>query len=182
MACLSLVSLPLVCGSEGVIAGIAKLYMIAYKDLKAVSGSSFPYVVATNNVVNQLGLVTGKLFTEVGIIANTSGINETGVFNDNGTSYSTIELTLSLLDVTAENLSFVKAVGRQEVAAIAMDKSGRYYVIGLNGNLKVSAMTASLGTADADAKGYNLTFSGNDVFGIKPLEATSARTAISVAV
>lgn len=179
MACLSLTSLPLVCGSEGVIAGVSRLYMIAHKDLKAVTGSPFPYVIATSGVVNEISLQTGKTFVEVGLIKNTSGINETGVFNENGTSYSTVELTLSLLDITAENITFVNSVKRQDVAAIAQDKQGRYYAIGFNGGLRTSALTATTGTADADAIGYNLTFTGNDTFGLKPVESAAALEAIA---
>jgi hypothetical protein len=182
MACSSLVSLPITCGSEGIIAGVSKLYMVAVQDLKPVTGSALPYTLATNKIVSTIGLQTAKKFVEIGLIKNTSGINETGVFNDNGTNYSTISLTLQLLGITAENQAFVASVKGQEVAAIALDKSGVYYTIGLNGGLKVSALTGGLGVTDSDQKGYSLSFTGNDVFGIKIIETSAAIAAIGATV
>jgi hypothetical protein len=179
MACLSLVSLPLACGQEGIIAGVAKLYMVAYKDMKPVVGSPFPYVLATGGIVNDISLQTSKTFVEIGTLKNTVDLRNSMVINENGTNYDSIELTMELLDITSDNQTFVNSVRGQEVAVIVQNKSGKYFAVGFNGSLKLSAMAGGLGKADADQIGYTLTFTGNDVFGMKLVESAAALEAIA---
>jgi hypothetical protein len=180
MACLSLTGLPLIC-NDGLIAGVQKLYMVANQDLQNVSGSTRPYVLSTNSVVNQISLKSTKKFVEIGQLKNTAGLTETGVFNDNGTSYSTVEMTLSLVDITAENQAFVSNVKGQEISALILSKTGKYYTVGLNGGMRLTAYTGGLGTADADQIGYTLTFSSADTMGIKLVETSVATGAIATA-
>jgi len=166
------------CG-EDLIAGISKLYMIAYQDLKALTGTPFPYSQATGGVISAIGLQTGKHFVEIGLLKDTTGLNVTGVFNENGTRYKTVDLAVTLQGITAENSAWVDNVSGQEIAVIVLDKSGVYYTAGLRGNLKMNGYTGGLGTAPSDDKGFKLTFQSNDAFGIKLLAQDGADDAIA---
>ncbi|WP_449439640.1 hypothetical protein [Pedobacter steynii] len=175
MACVSLTSLPLVCG-DVLMAGVQKLYIIANSDLTTISGAT--YTTATNGIINGINTVSGKTFVEVGVLKNTVGANQTGVFNENGTNYDTVELTVQLTDITPESETFVSSVRGREVSAILKSASGKYFSLGLKGGVKLSALTKGLGTADSDLIGYSLTFSGNDTLGIKLTDSAVALTKI----
>ena len=178
MACQSLTSLPLVCGSEGLQAGIQRLYMIAYNDLATVASSTLNYALATNGVVNQIGLDGSKTFVEIGTLKNVNGLDSAGVFNENGTQYETITFTTQLTDITPEHEAFVDSVKGQEVAVIVQSKSSKYFVAGIHNGLKMSALTKSVGKADSDLIGYTMTFTGNDTLGIKLVEPAIAMSSI----
>lgn len=180
MACESLITLVKNCGTEGLIAGVSKLYMISAKDLKPVSGvTGSAYSVGVNGNITGIGLMSGKTFVQIGTIKNSVGLNEEGVYNDNGTNYSTETLTVRLTDISSENKAFVKSVSGQEVAAIVLSKSGKYYAVGLNGNMKISAKSGGLGLAEGDDIGYNLTFLGASADGLMIVEPSVIATAIS---
>ncbi|WP_158798085.1 hypothetical protein [Pedobacter sp. L105] len=180
-ACQSLTDLPLPC-TVGIAGGALKLYMAAYADLVPVSGSSFPYVLATGGVINQINMASGKTFVEIGIAtaSDSTELKNDGVINANGTNYKSVSLGLQLLGMNIANQNFVDSVTNQDVAAIVMSKAGEYFAVGLNGSLRLSAMTGGLGKAAADLIGYTLTFSGFDTLGVKIVESTAALTAIGV--
>ncbi|WP_316841368.1 hypothetical protein [Pedobacter gandavensis] len=180
MACSSLITLVKNCGSEGLIAGVQKLYMVSANDLISVSGSTgASYSVDTNGIVNAIGLGAEKKFVEIGIIKNTTGLNEEFTINENGTNYSTETLTLKLADITVENKKFVDSVRGQEVAVIVKSRTGKFYTVGLNGLMKLSALSGGLGLAEGDDIGYNLTFSGVSQSGIQLVDVATVATSIA---
>lgn len=161
MACNSLSSLPRSC-SEGVLAGLEKVYIIAFKDLVPVStGSTEVYSTSGSGVVNEIGLASGKTFVEIGLLKSTSGLNET-LTKDNtkGTSFFTQVYTLVLGDLNTDNQAFIKNVQNQPVSMIYKTRTGKYFVIGLNGQFEVSGIEGGTGVAEADLIGHTLTFSG----------------------
>ena len=160
MACSSLVALLRQCGSEGIIGGLEKLYMISYSDLAVVSGTSI-YTTATNGVVNDIGLASGKTFVEIGLLKSSSGLKESLVKeNTKGISFFTQEFTLVLGDLTIENRNWVQAVLNQPVAAILKSRTGKYFAVGLNGQFEISGVESGTGQSESDAFGYNMTFQG----------------------
>lgn len=171
MACESILTVSLVC-SDSLMAGVSKVYLIAAKDLSASSGST--YTLATNGMINNIGVASGKTFVEIGVLKNTAGGNETGVFNENATRYKTVEVPLQITDITADSEKFIDSVFTQDVAGILKSASGKYFAFGLQGGIKLSAYTKSLGVASSDLIGYTLTFSGNDTLGLKLTESSAA--------
>ena len=165
MACASLVALPRACGTQGIIAGVEKLYMLSAADLAPASGvaGSPIYTATTAGVISDIGLVASKFFVPVGILKSTVGLNEDGQFNEqNGSAFFKQEFTLTLSDLTTENRQFVESVLTQPVAVLIKTRTEKYFVAGLNSQLQLSAVKGGTGTAEADLIGYTLTFSGLD--------------------
>lgn len=160
MACNSLVSLPRVC-PEGVLAGVEKVYIIAFKDLKVLSGSTDVFATNTGGTVTQIGLQSGKTYVEIGLLKSTSGLNEALTKNNqNGTSFFTQTFTLVLSDLTTENHKFIKDVQNQPVSVLYRSRTGKWYAAGLNGQFEVSAIEGGTGVAEEDLIGYTITFNG----------------------
>lgn len=178
MACASLIGLQKGC-AENLIAGVQTLWMVAAGDLAPVSGvTGSAYAVDSNGIVNAIGLESGKTFVEIGILKNTTGLNEEFTINENGTNYSTETLTLKLADITVENKKFVDSVRGQEVAVIVKSRTGKFYTVGLNGLMKLSALTGGLGLAEGDDIGYSLTFTGVSGSGILLVDAATVTASI----
>jgi len=161
MACNSLTALPRVC-AEGVLAGVEKVYIIAFNDLAPISsGTTEVYSGNTSGIIVQIGLDAGKKFVEVGLLKSTSGLNE-AMTKDNtkGTSFFTQTFTIVLSDLTTENSEFIKNVSNQPVAIIYKSRTGKYFAAGLNGQFEISGVEGGTGVAEADLIGHTLTFNG----------------------
>lgn len=156
MACNSLSALPRACG--GVVAGLEKVYIIAFKDL---SGTTSVYSATTGGTVVSVNLVGGKKYQEIGLLKSTSGLNQK-LTKDNtkGVSYFTHTFTVTLGDLSAANYQFVTDAKDQPVSVIVKSRTGNYYVAGLNGQFEVTAVDGGTGTAESDLIGYTVTFEG----------------------
>ncbi|MBS1632685.1 MAG: hypothetical protein JST10_08945, partial [Bacteroidetes bacterium] len=104
----------------------------------------------------------GKSYVEIGLLKNTSGLNEKLTKDPTkGTSFMTQTFTLVLSDLTIENQTFVKSVKDQPVSVIYKSRTGKFFVVGLNGQFEITNIEGGTGTAEADLIGYTLTFEGN---------------------
>jgi hypothetical protein len=160
MACNSLTSLPRSC-SEGVLAGVEKVYIIAFKDLSASTVTGEVYSANSANTIVQIYTQTGKSFVEIGLLKSTSGLQEALTKdNTNGTSFFTQTFTLVLSDLTSTNQEFIRNVQNQPVAILYKSRTGKWFTAGLNGAFEISAIEGGTGTAEADLIGYTLTFNG----------------------
>lgn len=157
MACTSLTALPRVC-AEGVLAGLEKVYVVAFKDL---TGSTVYSASTVTGTVLSVNLSGSTRFVEIGLLKSTAGLSET-LTKDNtkGTSFFTQTFTLVLGDLTTENATFIKDVTNQPVVVIYKTRTGKYFIVGLNGLFEVSGIQGGTGTAEADLIGHTLTFSG----------------------
>jgi hypothetical protein len=163
MACVSITSLPRGCGSDSVMGGTDKLYMIAFADLAAVSGSTEVFSTGSNGVVDEIGLASAKTFVEVGLLKSTTGFSVEGTFNaQTGSNYVTNSFSVTLNDISATNTAWIESVRYQPVAAMLKSRTGKYFVVGLNGQMEISALTGGNGVVEDDLNGYVLTFSGVD--------------------
>lgn len=161
MSCSSIVALSRACGSEGIVAGLEKLYIVSYSDLDGSSGSTF--TTATNGQVNDITLAVGKKYVEVGLLRSSTGLNEALTKNvENGTAYFTQTMTLVLSDMTVENQAFIKSVLNQPVSVLLKARTGKYFVAGLSGQFELSGLEGGTGIKEGDLAGYTLTFTGID--------------------
>jgi hypothetical protein len=160
MACNSLSALPRSC-AEGVLGGLEKVYIVAFKDLKAVSGTTNVYRLDTGGTVSEIGITTGKTYVQIGLLKSTSGLSEK-LTKDNtkGTSFFTQTFTVVLSDLTEDNANFIQDVTNQPVSVIYKTRTGKYFVVGLNGQFEVTSVEGGTGTAEADLVGHTLTFEG----------------------
>lgn len=158
MSCKSLTQLVKNCTARNLVAGAYKLYMIAFNDLQFLSNSTQVYTVDSNNVVNGIGLKSGKNFVEIGALEGSVGLTE--VLNVNTTNkYLTQTVTLSLADLNSDNLYFCKTALNQAVVIIVKAFDNSYFIVGLNGLFELSELNAAI---DSDNNGYSLSFSGID--------------------
>ena len=161
MACSSLIQLARVCGAEGVVAGTEKLYMVAYNDLVPNSVTQLTYSAATNGVINDIFLASGKTFVEVGLLKETVGVTETLTKSpQNGVAFWTQTLPIVLSDLTTENRLWIESVLNQPVAFLLKTKTNKWLVGGLNGQLELSAAEGGTGVASDSLIGYTITFTG----------------------
>ncbi len=163
MACPSLQALPRACGTEGVVAGVEKVFMITFNDLAVPTGSTVDevYTTSTNGMVDAIGLVATKKYVGIDLLKSTSGLDEALTKDTKtGTSYMTQTFKLVLSDLTSDNKTFIESVLNQPVSVLLKTKTGKYFVAGLNGQMELSALEGGTGTAEGDLIGYNLTFTG----------------------
>jgi hypothetical protein len=159
MACNSIAALPREC-TQGVLGGVQSFWIIAHKDLEAISGTDV-YTVDTDGFVDEIGLASGKTYVTVGLLKSTAGATTEMTKNDQtGVNFFTNTMTLVLSDITKENLDFIKTVRNQPVSILMKTRTDKYVVYGLNGQLEISAMTGGTGVQEPDLSGFSLTFSG----------------------
>ncbi len=175
MACPSLIALPRVCGSAGIVGGVNKLYAVSFADLAVPEGATTDevYTMSVAGMVNEIGLDASKKFIEIGLLPASASLAETLTKEkSNGSSFMTQTFTMVLSDMNAENRAFVETVMNQPVAIIIKTKSKKYFVAGLNGDFELSAIEGGTGTAQGDLVGYTLTFTGTDSMLIPQVDPT----------
>jgi len=168
MACNSITAISRVCGTS-LIPGSEKLWMVAFKDTIALSGTDIYTVGVTGSGtwVTGIGLSASKKFVDVGFLRDTASFTGEGTVDPaRGVAFSTNTLTFKLGDLSVENQAFLETVLTQPVAAILKLRTGKYYALGLGGLFQLSAFTVLSGAAAADEVSYSLTF--NEVDGIVP--------------
>lgn len=174
MACNSIIAINRVCGTS-LIPGSEKLWMIAHKDLYAISGDDVYQVSATgsNTWVTSIGVTASKSYVNVGYLRDTASFTGEGTIDPaRGVAFSTNTLTFKLGDLSLENQSFLETVLTQPVSAILKLRTGKYYVLGLNGLFQLSAFSVVTGAGPADEVSYTLTF--NEIDGIVPRQVNPA--------
>lgn len=172
MACTSLTALPRACGTEGIVAGLEKAYMISFSELTPGSDGNV-YTTAVNGMLSAITVATGKMFVEIGLLKSTAGLNEALTKNaQNGTAFFTQTFTLVLSDITVDNKTFVESVLNQPVGLLIRTRTGNYFAAGLNGQLELATLTGGTGIAEGDLTGYTLTFTGIDTKLIPQVDPT----------
>lgn len=162
MACSSLVALPRVCSTDGIVGGLQELHMIAFADLAPVSGSTLTYAqAAPGGIVNQIGLQATKKFIKIDILKSTSGLEEVMTKDyQKGSLFFTQKLNLILGGNTVINQAFIQSVLSQPVVIIVKSRTGLYFVAGLTGQFELDSLTGGSGVAEADLNGFSLGFGG----------------------
>lgn len=179
--CGSVSTLPISC-PDGIMGGLEKVWMIAYKDLAPISTATTEVYSASsvNGVVTQVGLATGKTYVEIGLLKSTSGLVEKGQIDDTkGYNFTTQTFTLVLRDITIDNRLFINNVKLQPVSIIYRTRTGKYQIIGLNGQLKVSTYEGGTGVAETDLVGHTLTFEGNSLSTAPFIDDALVKTLVS---
>jgi hypothetical protein len=170
----SLVAVAQTCGQNNV-AGVEKLYMIAYSDLAAAAGAvaGEVFTKATNGMVNAIGLDSGKKFVEIGTLKDGVGFVSNGTIDvAKGLSYDVPTLNVNLGDLSIDFEKFVKDVTLRPVVAMIKSRTGKWFIAGLNGQFWLSQRSASVGAALGDDYGYKLTFEGVELDGVTQVDPT----------
>ena len=166
MSCNSISAISRLCGS-GIVPGSEKLWMIAHKDLSLVNSLDVYTVGTSSNLVTAIGATGATQYVEIGFLRDSAGFDAEGTVDPTrGVAFSTNTLSFKLGDLTVDNQLFLQNAMTQPVSALVKLRTGKYYVLGLNGQFQMSAFTVTSGRAPADEVSYTITF--NEVDGIVP--------------
>lgn len=165
MSCNSISAITKLCGAS-VVPGSEKLWLIAYKDLIEIGTSGKVYNVGTSsNLVDNINCT--QSYAEIGFLRDSAGFDSEGTIDPlRGVAFSTNTLSFKLGDLSVENQLFLANVMTQPVSALIKLRTGKYYVLGLAGQLQMSAFTATSGRGPGDEVSYTITF--NEIDGIVP--------------
>ncbi|WP_166334644.1 hypothetical protein [Sphingobacterium chungjuense] len=145
--------------------GASELWLISYSDLKNVDGSLEKYSTdSTGNVIDEIGLATGKKYVSVGLIKNTLGITEEYASTPETNSFTiTSTLNLYVSGITPDGRNFIsELVEAGAVSALVKLKSGRFVALGLTGMMDVSAISGTSGVNSGDGAGYTITLTSDE--------------------
>lgn len=164
MPCNSISAVTRVCGTSN-IPGTEKMWMVAFKDLAPVSGDAVYVLSGTSSMVTQIG-ATGT-YVEIAALRDTAGFDSEFTKDvTRGVAFATNTISFKLGDLTVEHQEFVETILNQPVSVLLKLRNGKYYVMGLTGQLEVSAIQATSGRTSADELSYTITL--NEIVGITP--------------
>lgn len=174
MACSSLVTLLRTCGDAANIAGVDKIYMIAFKDLVSpTTGTTEVYTTAINGIINNIGLASGKTFVEIQTTRSSAGLSQKFTSDlQKGSSFFTDTFSLTLAGLSVENRAFILSILKQPVAVLIKARTGNYFATGLNGQLYAQSIDTGTGTVESDLAGYQIQLSGLSSIPVPLVDAT----------
>lgn len=175
MACSSITAITRICGSTNK-PGVEKVWMVAYKDLYAISGTDTYTVGTSSYLVTSIGLTGSTKFVPIGVLKDSAGFDTAGTLDPTkGTNNVVNTIVLKLSGLSVENRNFVSALTFNPVAILFKGRSGNYYVVGLSGLNELASFTATTGKTSADDLGYTLTLTeaGDIPYQVDPTLITS---------
>lgn len=133
------------------------------KSVLFIEAGNIATVTEATGVVTAITLAVGKFFYKYELIKETSSFTETVTASvQNGTVFYAQELTVILNKLQANTRNEILLLAQNSLVAIAEDRNGKYWMLGQNGGLDMSAGTSASGVATGDRSGYELTFSGQE--------------------
>lgn len=137
------------------IGGIKAVWFIAAGDVSAVAEAS--------GVVTAITKASGKVFYKYQLVKNSSSLTENVNANvQNGTVFYAQELSIVLNKMQANTRNEILLLAKNNLLAVLEDANGKYWLLGKENGLDLSAGSSATGTAQADRNGYTLTFSGGE--------------------
>lgn len=119
----------------------------------------------TSYTVSGSGMVTG-------IVTGSAGFYEfefekgTGAFTQelqisNGNKYFNQNVSFTLSGLDQSRMELMEQLGLANVVAICKDKRGKYFILGKQGGLEATALTANSGAGEGDGLGMTITLAGS---------------------
>jgi hypothetical protein len=137
------------------IGGIKAVWFIALGDVTAATEVS--------GVVTAITKAAGKVFYKYQLVKNSSALTENVNANvQNGTVFYAQELAIVLNKMQANTRNEILLLAKNNLIAVVQDANDKYWLLGKDNGLDLSAGSSATGTAQADRNGYNLTFSGGE--------------------
>ncbi len=144
-------------------------YALGCRD--SVGGIKAIYVQAFNATgsvnTNGSGTVTGFTgysasgFFQYDLTKATSSLTETlTASTENGTLFYAPEVTFTINKLQVAVRNELRLLARNRTIVIVQDNNSRYWVLGADNGMEVTAGTAGTGTAFGDRSGFDITLSG----------------------
>ncbi|TFF34385.1 hypothetical protein [Mucilaginibacter psychrotolerans] len=171
MACDSLIQTAKECGKNTKDGVSSDVYLIAFSDLKAVTGSTEVYSTSVSGLVSAIALASGTTkFVKYGTVAKAASIKETYTYNDNGTYDIAKELTFTLSNVgSVDAKAAAEKLVSNPVAALVKLENKTWVAFGLNGQFMAKTMEGAAGTG---SNGRVITLAGSDTEFLQPVDPT----------
>lgn len=140
-------------GCRDAVGGVSEIYIGQY------NGDALQYTLDSTGAINDItaGIVPFHKFEQE---LETASYNENGQFsNENGTAFfeQTLSITLHKMNSELRNKIIILSHGAWRI--IIKDNMGKYWLMGHENPVRVSAATPQLGKAFGDLNGAVLTFS-----------------------
>lgn len=137
------------------VGGIKAVWFIAAADVTAVTEAS--------GVVSAITKTGGKVFYKYQLVKNSSSLTENVNANvQNGTVFYAQELAIVLNKMQANTRNEILLLAKNNLMAVVQDANDKYWLLGKENGLDLTAGSGATGTAQADRNGYTLTFTGGE--------------------
>lgn len=149
MSCSQVLSaIPKDCESN--LGGIKRVLLANFDDVTAVA--------VTDNIITAITMTASKKFLEYNFRPNTGSISSNYQVSDTGASnYVQTDLVMAFNRMETAKRAAIVALAQADLVAIVEDMNGKYWYLGKDTPLRLSAGAALSGTARADRNGYDVT-------------------------
>jgi hypothetical protein len=135
--------------------GITEVYFIALQDVASVTEAS--------GVVTAITKDAGKVFYKYELVKETSSfVENVNASVENGSIFYQQELTIILNKLQANTRNEILLLAKNLLVAVVADNNGKYWYLGKQKGLDITAGSSQSGTAMGDRSGYTLTFTGKE--------------------
>jgi hypothetical protein len=135
--------------------GMTEVMFIAKADVTTITEAS--------GVITTITKAAGKRFYKYELVKETANFVENiNASVENGTVFYQQELTIVLNKLQANTRNEILLLAQSLLVAIAKDNNGKYWYLGKNNGLDITAGNSGTGTAIGDRSGYTLTFTGKE--------------------
>lgn len=141
------------------VGGLKAVYFTNFEPLTVTRASGDDHITDIQNAANDAD-ITGLKYDLRGNSSLESTINSS---RENGTTFFTQTLNLTLKGLTKETQKEVKLMAYGRPHIIVEDNNGSYWLIGEEHGCEVTGGTIVTGAAMGDLYGYTLTFTAEEV-------------------
>lgn len=157
------------------IGGIKRLIIFDRNDISSVQVA---LSADGNTLIDDIMLVATKTGQEFQLVTATSSMNTTAnISKDNGTIFYQTEVVPVFYKLTSDKRTILSALAVGELVVIVEDNNGKYWYLGFDNPVEITALTAGTGTALGDKNGYDVTFT--DWSKVMPYEVDTTSVVIS---
>jgi hypothetical protein len=136
--------------------GISEVYFMAEQDITSYTEAS--------GVITALVKGAGKRYYKYELVKATSSFVENiNASVENGTIFYQQELTVVLNKLQANTRNEILLLAKNLLSAVVKDNNGKFWILGLDRGLDITAGSSQSGTVEGDRSGYTLTFTGKEV-------------------
>lgn len=133
------------------IGGVKAVWFIAHQNVSAVTEAS-----GVVSAITKTGV-----FYKYNLVKSTASLVENiNVSVENGSVGYAPELTIVLNKMQANTRNEIMLLAQNVLMAIVQDQNNKYWLIGKQNGVDISAGNSGTGTAMTDRNGYSLTFTG----------------------
>lgn len=155
-------------GCRDNIGGIQEVYIGTW------NGADLTYGLTTSNVIDSFSGTWSSFYTFEQEI-ETGSFTENGVYStENGTAFyeQTLEITLHKMEAAIRNQILILGQGKWRI--LILDQRGKYWLMGYQNPVRVSAATPGLGKAYGDLNGAVISFLGKEPEPAHEVDAAAA--------